>query len=124
MAFPCSKNAPRPTLPGAIAAAEALGYPVVVKLCGDAIAHKTERGLVRLGLRRRGRGRATAATELLAAARPDDGAGRAPRRADGARLRELIAGLVRDPQFGPCVMFGVGGCSPRRSATSRSGWCR
>ena len=36
---------------GAVAAADAIGYPVVVKLCGDAIAHKTERGLVRLGLR-------------------------------------------------------------------------
>ena len=32
------------------AAADELGYPVVVKLCGDHIAHKTERGLVRLGL--------------------------------------------------------------------------
>ena len=45
---------PRPTPPSA--AADALGYPVVVKLGGDAIAHKTERGLVRLGLRRRRRG--------------------------------------------------------------------
>ena len=34
----------------AVDAAEALGYPVVVKLCGEAIAHKTERGLVRLRL--------------------------------------------------------------------------
>ena len=34
----------------AVAAADELGYPVVAKLCGDAIAHKTERGLVRLGL--------------------------------------------------------------------------
>ena len=37
-----------PTRP--LAAADELGYPVVAKLCGDAIAHKTERGLVRLGL--------------------------------------------------------------------------
>ena len=34
----------------AVAAADELGYPVVAKLCGDHIAHKTERGLVRLGL--------------------------------------------------------------------------
>ena len=34
----------------AVAAAEELVYPVVVKLCGDQIAHKTERGLVRLAL--------------------------------------------------------------------------
>ena len=35
---------------GAVAAAGELGYPVVVKLNGDLIAHKTERGLVRLDL--------------------------------------------------------------------------
>ena len=35
---------------GAAGAAEAIGFPVVLKLCGDAIAHKTERDLVRLGL--------------------------------------------------------------------------
>jgi acyl-CoA synthetase (NDP forming) len=35
----------------AVAAAAELGFPVVAKLCGDAISHKTERGLVRLGLR-------------------------------------------------------------------------
>src|SRR3954447_12520190 len=92
----------------AVAAAAEVGYPVVVKLCGARIAHKTERGLVRLGLRDSAAVR-DAATELLAAATPEDG--------DVALLvgelvrgnRELIAGLVRDPQFGPCVMLGVGG---------------
>ena len=34
----------------AVEAAAAIGGKVVAKLCGDAIAHKTERGLVRLGL--------------------------------------------------------------------------
>ncbi|HTL86187.1 MAG TPA: acetate--CoA ligase family protein, partial [Acidimicrobiia bacterium] len=47
------------------AAADAIGYPVVAKLCGDAIAHKTERGLVRLGLQSADAVR-TAASELLA----------------------------------------------------------
>src|ERR671939_320196 len=56
----------------AATAADALGYPVVVKLCGPSIAHKTERGLVRLGLRDRDSVR-SAAAELLAAATPDDG---------------------------------------------------
>src|SRR5690348_5093026 len=56
----------------AVAAADALGYPVVAKLGGDAIAHKTERGLVRLQLADADAVRA-AATELLAAATPDDG---------------------------------------------------
>ncbi|MFN6119976.1 MAG: acetate--CoA ligase family protein, partial [Actinomycetes bacterium] len=38
------------TAADAAAAAAELGFPVVAKLCGDAIAHKTERGLVRLRL--------------------------------------------------------------------------
>ena len=58
----------------AVAAADALGYPVVVKLCGDAIAHKTERGLVRLGLARRRRGARARRPSCSRRPRPDDGA--------------------------------------------------
>jgi len=92
----------------AAAAAGEIGYPVALKLCGSAIAHKTERGLVRLGLRDENGVRA-AATDLLAAARPEDG------RVDllVARMvsgkRELIAGCASDPTFGRCVMVGIGG---------------
>jgi acetyl-CoA synthetase (ADP-forming) len=92
----------------AAAAADAIGYPVVAKLCGDTIAHKTERGLVRLHL---GDGDSViaATNELLAAATVEDG--------DVAVLiapmvkgnREFIAGLADDPQFGMTVMLGVGG---------------
>src|SRR5690606_38681360 len=88
--------------------AQALGFPVVAKLCGDAIAHKTERDLVRLGL---GSSEAVvqAAAELWAKRRPDDGAV-SLLVAEQVRGRlELIAGLVRDPQFGPCVVLGLGG---------------
>lgn len=92
----------------AAAAAEALGYPVVAKLCGAAIVHKTERGLVRLGLRDADAVRA-AAGELLVAARPDDGEVSVLIASMVKGNRELIAGLVRDPQFGMCVMLGVGG---------------
>ena len=38
------------TAEAAVEAADAIGYPAVVKLGGEGIAHKTERGLVRLGL--------------------------------------------------------------------------
>ena len=92
----------------AVAAATAIGLPVVVKLCGDGIAHKTERGLVRLGLRDAPAVR-EAAAELLAAARPEDGAVELLVAPMVRGNRELIAGLTRDPQFGPCVMLGVGG---------------
>ncbi len=92
----------------AVQAATDLGFPVALKLCGRKIAHKTERGLVRLGLHDAGSVRA-AAEALLAARRPDDGDARVLvcRMVNGRR--EVIAGLVRDPQFGPCVMLGLGG---------------
>jgi acyl-CoA synthetase (NDP forming) len=90
------------------AAADELGYPVVAKLNGDAIAHKTERGLVKLRLNDRGAVEAAAA-ELFAAAVPDDGDVSVLVAPMISGNRELIAGVVRDPQFGPTVMLGVGG---------------
>jgi hypothetical protein len=76
----------------AICAAEQLGYPVVLKLCGRGIAHKSERDLVRLGL---------AKPSAVGAEAEDLLELRGPEEAD--------AGLLRDPQFGPCVMLGLGG---------------
>jgi len=92
----------------AIAAADEIGYPVVIKLCGDKIAHKTERGLVRLGLVDE-RSVERAAEELLAMARPDDGVVSLLVAPMISGSRELIAGMVTDPQFGKTVMLGVGG---------------
>ncbi len=89
-------------------AADGLGYPVVAKLNGDAIAHKTERGLVRLRLADRAAVEA-AAGELLLAATPEDGAVSVLIAPMISGNRELIAGVVRDPQFGPTVMLGIGG---------------
>jgi acyl-CoA synthetase (NDP forming) len=92
----------------AAAAAEELGFPVVVKLCGAAIAHKTERDAVRLGIVDASAVR-QAADELLAIVRPEDGEVSLLVSEMVRGRRELIAGLVRDPQFGPCVMLGLGG---------------
>jgi acetyl-CoA synthetase (ADP-forming) len=92
----------------AVAAAEDIGFPVAVKLTGAAIAHKTERGLVRLHLAS-GEAVEAAATALLSAATANDGdVGLlvAP-MVDGHR--ELIAGLHRDETFGPVVLLGLGG---------------
>jgi acetate---CoA ligase (ADP-forming) subunit beta len=91
-----------------VAAAGAVGYPVVVKLGGDGIAHKTERGLVRLGLGSADQVR-DAAAELLAAATPADGEVHLLVAPMLRATRELIAGLHDDPQFGMTVMVGVGG---------------
>jgi acyl-CoA synthetase (NDP forming) len=92
----------------AVAAADALGHPVVVKLNGDAIAHKTERGLVRLSLADADAVR-EAALDLLAAARPEDGEVSLLVAPMLRGNRELIAGLATDAQFGTTAVLGVGG---------------
>jgi acetate---CoA ligase (ADP-forming) subunit beta len=89
-------------------AAADIGFPVVLKLGGDAIAHKTERGLVRLGLADAG-AVGDAAEDLLTAARPEDGEVHLLVAPMLRGNRELIAGLHRDEQFGMTVMLGVGG---------------
>lgn len=92
----------------AVVAANRLGFPVVAKLCGDSVAHKTERGLVRLHLAD-GDAVRKAATELLAAARHDDGDVGVLVAPMVQGARELIIGTLRDERFGATVMFGVGG---------------
>lgn len=92
----------------AVGAAESFGYPAVAKLTGAAIAHKSERGLVRLGLSDAHAVR-EAVVELLAAATPDDGEVAILVAPQLVGVRELIAGMHRDPHFGPCVMIGIGG---------------
>ncbi len=81
---------------------------MALKLCGPGLAHKSERGLVRLGL---GDAAAVerAAEDLLALARPEDGPVELLVAEMVAGRRELIAGLTRDPTFGPCVLLGLGG---------------
>ena len=96
------------TADNAVAAADEIGYPVVAKLGGDSIAHKTERGLVKLRLASAEAVHA-AASELLDAARPEDGEVHVLVAPMVSGSRELIAGLLVDQQFGPTVMLGVGG---------------
>ena len=100
-----------PDLQSALAAAGAIGYPVALKIESPDIAHKTEAGVVSLGI-----------TDAEALRRAYDeihaAAGRvspAPRVAGvlvsemiGAGL-EMMVGARRDPQFGPLVTVGVGG---------------
>lgn len=95
----------------AAAAAEAIGDAVVVKIVSADIPHKSDVGGVALGLR--GAAQARAAFERTRdhalTARPDA-------RLDGALVArmltggvECIAGVHRDPVFGPVLMFGLGG---------------
>jgi len=106
VAFPDERQVVDPA--GAVAAAAEIGHPVVLKLGGAAIAHKTERGLVRLALGDDD-AVADAARDLLAAATPADGEVHVLVAPMLRGNRELIAGLHHDPQFGMTVMLGVGG---------------
>jgi acyl-CoA synthetase (NDP forming) len=89
-----------------IKAAAEIGYPLVIKACSADIAHKTEKGLIRVDVRN-DQEALTAFDEIVAGM---NGAGKAVLVQEMIRgQRELVVGLTRDPQFGPCVMFGLGG---------------
>jgi acetate---CoA ligase (ADP-forming) subunit beta len=91
----------------AVKAAKEIGLPVVLKGCSPDITHKTEKKLIEVDLRSF-KEVEKAYDSIL-------------KRAKGSSLdgilvqkmvkgsRELVIGMVRDPQFGPCVMFGLGG---------------
>jgi acetyltransferase len=92
----------------AVRAADQVGYPVVVKLCGDNVAHKSERGLVVVGLSDAEAVRRTT-DDLLSRAVPEDGATGVLVAPVVRGNRELIAGANLDPTFGPTVVVGLGG---------------
>jgi acyl-CoA synthetase (NDP forming) len=95
----------------AVTLARQIGFPVVLKVVSSEIIHKTDVGGVRVGLS--GPEEVKTAYREIAA----DVAQRAPHASIQGMLvqqmlrggRELIAGIVRDPAFGPLVMFGLGG---------------
>src|SRR5690606_844064 len=93
----------------AVAAAAEVGYPVVLKVESPDLPHKTEAGVIRLGLRDEAQVRAAYA-EVVANAR------RATARTDGVLVQPMVAGgrevMVGgriDPLFGPLVVVGAGG---------------
>ncbi len=90
----------------AVEVAKKMGFPVVLKGHGTKLTHKSDRGLVRLGLS--DSGQIEAAAEEIAKAAGDD--------LEGFLLqpmltgkREFVAGFLRDSLLGPIVMFGLGG---------------
>lgn len=90
----------------ALTAAERLGYPVVLKVCTAKVAHKAEHGLVEVNIKNQAELKA-ACDRLAPLAREHGGALLLQEMIKGQR--ELVMGLIRDPGFGPCVMFGLGG---------------
>jgi acyl-CoA synthetase (NDP forming) len=94
----------------AVAAAEAIGYPVALKAVARGLVHKTDAGAVRLGLRDAA-AVARAWDEIMTAVRPLPGV-----EVEGGVVQEMVAGSAemivgarRDEQFGPVVLVGWGG---------------
>jgi acetyl coenzyme A synthetase (ADP forming)-like protein len=95
----------------AVAAAERLGFPVVMKIMAPAIVHKTDVGGVQVGIGNAMEARA-AWREILAGVRRVHPAAAVTgilvqQMVKGGR--EFIAGMSRDPSVGPMLMFGLGG---------------
>jgi acetyl-CoA synthetase (ADP-forming) len=89
-----------------ISAARDIGYPLVLKGCSSEISHKTETNIIRLDIRTDEEA-TTAFRQIKANMNGRPGGVLVQEMVRGQR--ELMAGLTRDPQFGPCVMFGLGG---------------
>ena len=82
-----------------------IGFPVVLKGSSPALTHKTEMGMVLVNLKDREEA-AQAFDEIMGKGIDLDGV-LIQKMVKGNR--EFVIGLTRDPQFGPCVMFGIGG---------------
>ncbi len=97
----------------AVSAAEAIGYPVVVKLHSETITHKTDVGGVQLDLKN-----ADAVCQAFRAIVSSVETKAGPGHVQGVTVQpliargdayELIVGSSIDPQFGPVLLFGTGG---------------
>ncbi|RLF22944.1 MAG: CoA-binding protein [Thermoprotei archaeon] len=95
----------------AVEAAEAIGYPVVLKVASPHITHKSDVGGVKIGLLTPAEVKLAYHEIMASVARFMPGAAvygvvvssMAPQG------KEVIVGMHRDPQFGPLIMFGLGG---------------
>jgi len=88
-----------------------LGYPVVLKIVSPEIVHKSDIGGVKLGLADAG-AVGTAYDEIMAAAKkasPKANIHGVSVQAMARQGTEVILGMTKDPQFGPVLMFGLGG---------------
>lgn len=104
--IPVTKEFIAKTLDEALNFAKEIDFPVVLKGHSRTLAHKTEKNMIELNI-----GDDEALKKAYNALQE-----RGQGELEGILVqemvkgeRELVAGLVRDPQFGPCVMFGLGG---------------
>jgi acyl-CoA synthetase (NDP forming) len=109
--IPCAVARLATTAEEAAAAAREVGLPAVVKVVSPDIVHKTDVGGVRLGLKTPEEV-SRAFHEVTAAARQHMPQARilgVSVQRQAAPGVEVIVGMSKDPQFGPVIMFGLGG---------------
>ena len=99
------------TLDQAVASAEAIGYPVVLKVVSPDISHKTDVGGVAVGIRDSASLRTTweAMHQALSAKAPQARIAGFEVESQVEDGKEVLIGVQRDPHFGPIVVFGLGG---------------
>jgi len=106
--FPLAQSRTAATAAEAIAAAQEIGYPVVLKIASERISHKTDVGGVKLDLRNADEvGQAYRDLTARLGDRDPDLRVQVQKMVRGGR--EVILGMTRDTQFGPLLMFGLGG---------------
>jgi acetate---CoA ligase (ADP-forming) subunit beta len=109
--IPVVETLPASSQREAIAGAEKIGFPLVLKIASPDITHKTDAGGVKIGLKNK--------TELMHAYREIMASAREKfpeAKIDGVTVQamarpgtETIVGMFKDPQFGAVLMFGLGG---------------
>ena len=95
-----------------IAAAEKIGYPVVLKVMSPQILHKTEAKVIGIGLKDAEEIRAKYPVLMENAKKYNADAqidGMLVQEMADKPIAEVILGITRDPQFGPAVVYGTGG---------------
>ena len=90
-----------------LSAAEKIGFPVVLKLMAEDVIHKSDTGAVKLNLKTK-EDVESAYDDLMKIPAQSEKKISVQGMADEP-ITELIIGMTTDPQFGPALMFGIGG---------------
>ncbi len=90
-----------------IAAVEEIGFPIVMKLMAEDVVHKSDTGAVKLNLKTKEEVD-NAYDELMKIPSQKEKKISVQKMAKEP-ITELIIGMTTDPQFGPALMFGIGG---------------
>ena len=90
-----------------ISAAEDIGFPVVMKLMAEDVVHKSDTGAVKLNLKTKED--VDKAYDVLMNIPSQQEKKISVQKMADEPITELIIGMTTDPQFGPALMFGIGG---------------